>query len=272
MSALSTPPAADRWYLQLAEGTRPRPLRRPAAVRRRRPQRRRQLPEPPHARWLRTLLNESQMVLHAAPGQPNGAKTPAGRRSTACGCGALGKLPAEPAPPDFAGVWSDNPLARGWRAPPAYRCMRPGDAGMLLAHATPAAVQLVVLDDAAVAGAVRRRRRLPHGARIARQRWFAPLQKALAAGKISTLNIEATTVYAALRWDSDRAGPVEILEEAATTRRSGARTGQNESSDPRSRRASSGNLSNRACIPLLARIYAARGIRRGASSTTNSSR
>jgi hypothetical protein len=35
-------------------------------------------------------------------------------------------------------------------------------------------------------------------------RWFAPLQKALAGGRMQRLRLEATTAYAALAWESDR--------------------------------------------------------------------
>ena len=35
-------------------------------------------------------------------------------------------------------------------------------------------------------------------------RWFAPLQKALAGGRIQRLRLEASTAYAALAWDTDR--------------------------------------------------------------------
>jgi hypothetical protein len=35
-------------------------------------------------------------------------------------------------------------------------------------------------------------------------RWFAPLQKALAGGRIKRLRLEAATAYAALAWESGR--------------------------------------------------------------------
>jgi hypothetical protein len=35
-------------------------------------------------------------------------------------------------------------------------------------------------------------------------RWFAPLQKALAGGRMQRLRLVATTAYGALAWDSNR--------------------------------------------------------------------
>ena len=195
--------APDRWYLQLAGNTDlgdfvVLPL---SAVAGRSVGR--QLPETPEARWLRQLLNEVQMVLHQHPA--NEQREEQGRSTINSlwmwGAGVLPPLPAR----DFAGVWSEHPLARGLGrafALPVHRV--PSDAAALLAEATPGSCQLLVLDS------LQSPVQYEDGAAYRRQlgeldgRWFAPLQKALAAGRLQRLRLEASTAYATLAWESSR--------------------------------------------------------------------
>ena len=195
--------AADRWYLQLAGNTdlgRFDVLPLSAVAGRRVGQ---QLPETPEARWLRQLLNEAQMILHHHPA--NERREDEGRATiNSLWLWGAGELP-NGAPGGFTKVWSDNVLARGLsRAFDVPVQAIPGDAGTLLAQATRGSRQLLVLD--ALQSPVQYEDADAYRAGLLdlEARWFAPLQKALAAGKIQRLRLEASTAYAALTWDSDR--------------------------------------------------------------------
>lgn len=193
--------APDRWYLQLSGDTRlgrfdvlPRSAVTGRSVDR-------QLPETPELRWLRRLLNEAQMVLHRHPA--NESRDAQGRSTiNSLWLWGGGVLPACRAQ-HFAGVWSNDPLARGLGHAcglPVHRL--PDDATALLARATPGHGHLLVLDTLQATvhyedGDAYRRQLLDLEAR-----WFAPLQKALAAGRIRHLRLAASTAYATIDWDS----------------------------------------------------------------------
>jgi hypothetical protein len=195
--------AADRWYLQLAAGTDlgrfdVLPL---SAVAGRSVGR--QLPETPEARWLRQLLNEAQMVLHQHPA--NERREDEGRSTiNSLWLWGAGQLPAG-ASRGFAGVWSDNVLARGLgRAFNVPVHAVPGNAGTLLAQAPRGSRQLLVLDSLQSPVQYEDADAYRAGLLNLEARWFAPLQKALAGGKIQGLRLVASTAYAALTWHSDR--------------------------------------------------------------------
>jgi hypothetical protein len=163
----------------------------------------RQLPESTELRWLRQLLNEVQMVLHQHPANDHtrGRRPLDDQQPVAVGR----RCPAGRQRQDFTGVWSDHPLARGLgRAFDVPVQAVPDDAAALLAQASPGSHQLLVLDSLQAPvqyedGDAYRAQLLALEAR-----WFAPLQRALAAGKIRRLRLAASTAYAMLTWESSR--------------------------------------------------------------------
>ena len=194
---------ADRWYLQLAATTVLDKFDVPplSAVAGRRVEQ--QLPATPQTANLRKLLNESQMVLHGHPA--NAARESAGRLPINSlwlwGAGALPPRMGK----NFTAVWSGNPLALGLgRAAGIPTQAVPHDAATLLASRTPGSHHLVVLDE--LLGPVQYQDSEAYRAALLalEQRWFAPLQKALASGKLKQLRIEASTAYGALAWESSR--------------------------------------------------------------------
>jgi hypothetical protein len=195
--------AADRWYLQLP-GTidlgrfEVLPL---SAVAGRRVGR--QLPETPEASRLRRLLNEAQMVLHRHP--VNESREDAGRSTiNSLWMWGAGVLPARGAA-NFTAVWSDNALARGLgHAFGVPVRPLPGDLGQLLAGANPGSQQLLVLDALQGPAQYEDADAWRAGLLDLEARWFAPLQKALAAGRVTRLRLEASTAYAALAWEGSR--------------------------------------------------------------------
>ena len=198
--------AADRWYLQLAETTGANQLNEfdvppLSAVAGRRVEQ--QLPATPQTATLRRLLNEAQMVLHGHPA--NALRERTGRLPINSlwlwGAGALPQRMGQ----NFTAVWSGNPLALGLgRAAGIPTQAVPHDAATLLAGRTPGNHHLVVLDE--LLGPVQYQDGEAYRAalRALEERWFAPLQKALAGGKLKQLRIEASTAYGALTWESTR--------------------------------------------------------------------
>ncbi len=203
---------SDRWYLQLAAGSALAqldvlPL---SAVAGRRVDR--QLPETPELRWLRRLLNEVQMVLHRHPA--NEMRAAAGQSTiNSLWFWGAGWLP-ERIDGKFSTVWGGDVLARGLgRAAQAAVQALPEDAGGLLRAVDRRGRHLLVLDalqrpvhyqDGAVY-----RRRLQALDRL----WFAPLQKALATGRIAQLRLLASTVYGVLDWRSGTAGQWQLWQQ-----------------------------------------------------------
>jgi hypothetical protein len=192
----------DRWYLQLPRATDFRdfdvlPL---SVVAGRRVAR--QLPDGPEMRWLRQLLNEVQMVLHRHPANEQREEA---ERSTINSLWLWGAGVLPPASPrDFAAIWSESPLARGLgRAAGVPVRPLPDEARELLAAATPGR-QLIVLEALQRAVQYEDADAWRAGLLGLEARWFAPLQRALASGRIDHLRLEAPTAYATLAWESQR--------------------------------------------------------------------
>ncbi|WP_300451564.1 hypothetical protein [Accumulibacter sp.] len=194
---------AERWYLQFAGAPDlgqfdVLPL---STVAGRRVER--QLPETPRLRWLRQLLNEIQMLLHRHPA--NIKREEEGRSTiNSLWLWGAGALPATAAS-SLAGVWADDPLALGLGRAfglPAHPL--PDDAGQCLSRCASASRQLLVVD--ALQRAVHYEDADAWRAALLdlEARWFAPLQKALAGGRIGRLCLQATTAYGTLAWESGR--------------------------------------------------------------------
>jgi hypothetical protein len=208
--------AADRWYLRLAASSDLGALDKfdvpPLSAMAGRSVEK-QLPDTAQSSALRKLLNEAQMLLHAHPA--NAARESAGRLPINSlwlwGAGAL------PTPGDalFDTIWSTLPLAVGLgRAAGVPTHPVPADAAALFASATPGSRQLIVLDE--LLGPVQYENGEAYRAALLalESRWFAPLQKALAAGKLSQLRIEASTAYGALTWTSRRSDQWKLWRRA----------------------------------------------------------
>lgn len=195
--------AADRWYLQLAATTRLGEFNVPplSAIAGRRVEQ--QLPQTPQTAWLRKLLNEAQMVLHGHPA--NASRESAGRLPiNSLWLWGAGALPHDMTS-QFDGVWSGNPLALGLgRAAGVPTHAIPADAATLLANTAPGSQHLIVLED--LLGPVQYQDGDAYRAALLalESRWFAPLRKALANGRLTQLRLEASTAYGALAWESSR--------------------------------------------------------------------
>lgn len=201
--------AADRWYLQLPADAElgyfdVLPL---SATTGRRVGR--QLPETRQARGLRRLLNEAQMLLHRHPANAQREEKELSTINSLWLWGA-GLLPTVPRT-RLTGIWSDSPLARGLgrKAGIAVRPL-PADAQALLAEVVVDHRQLVVIE--ALQDPVHYED--VEGYRAALndldRRWLAPLQKALAGGRLRQLCLEAATAYGTLTWRSGPAGQWQL--------------------------------------------------------------
>jgi hypothetical protein len=195
--------SAERWYLRLADHLRVDRLEVPplSAVAGRRIDG--LLPATEHAKGLRKLLNEAQMLLHAHP--INAAREAGGRLPVNnLWLWGAGTLPPRYAS-DFDGVWSTDPLALGLaRGAGVPTHALPVDAPTLLAHAAADTHHLIVLEDLLAPVQYENGKAYAAALNGLEERWFAPLKAALAAGKIAQLRIEATTAYAALTWQGTR--------------------------------------------------------------------
>jgi len=195
--------APERWYLELSgqsalAGFNPPPL---STVTGRSIER--LLPEIMQDRVVRGLLNEIQTFLHAHP--VNQRREDMGLLPiNSLWLWGAGSLPPR-VESDFDGVWSTHPLAIGLaRAAGVPTHPVPVDAATFFAHVAPDTRQLVELDD--LASPVQYENGDAYRKAITRleQCWFAPLQDALAAGRIRQLRIEAATAYATLTWECSR--------------------------------------------------------------------
>ena len=208
--------AADRWYLQLFATTSLGDLEKfdvppLSAIAGRRVEQ--QLPQTPQTAGLRKLLNEAQMVLHGHPA--NALRESAGRMPINSlwlwGAGAL-PLALESI---YDGVWSSNPLALGLgRAAGVPTHAVPGDAATLLVNIAPDSHHLIVLED--LLGPVQYQDGDAYRTALLalEERWFAPLRKALASGKLQHLRLESSTAYGALAWDSERSDQWKLWRRA----------------------------------------------------------
>ncbi|MFT3850015.1 MAG: hypothetical protein QM739_15485 [Propionivibrio sp.] len=148
-------------------------------------------------------MNEIQTVLHAHP--VNRRREEEGRLPiNSLWLWGSGRLPAR-RETDFDGVWSTNTLAHGLARAAGTRAHPvPDSAARFLEHAAPDTAHLVVLED--LAGPVQFENGAAYRAAIELLdiRWFAPLRMALLKGRVKTLHIEASTVYAKLGWQCRR--------------------------------------------------------------------
>jgi hypothetical protein len=194
---------AERWYLQVSDALPLEDYDVPplSAVAGRSIER--VLAEASQAKGIRRLFNEIQMILHAHP--LNLQREEAGQMAiNSLWLWGAGGLPAR-RESAIDGVWSSTPLARGLALAagvPAHPLAR--DAATLLAHAAPDTEHLVVLEDLLGPVQAENGEAYRHALAGLEARWFAPLQKALAAGKIDQLRIEAPTAYATLTWECTR--------------------------------------------------------------------
>jgi hypothetical protein len=195
--------AADRWYLQLAASSNFDHLNVPPLSTMAGRSIENQLPDTPQASALRQLLNEAQMLLHAHPA--NEARENAGSLPiNSVWLWGAGTLPAR-TESRFDGLWSTLPLAVGLgRAAGIPTHAVPEDAAALLAGATQGSRQLIVFDDLLSPVQYENGDDYRTALLALESRWFAPLQKALTAGKLKQLRIEASTAYGALTWESSR--------------------------------------------------------------------
>ena len=189
----------ERWYLQLANPdlstlTAP-PLATVAAcgvdeI----------LPEILEDRQWRRQFTAIQTVLHAHP--LNRQRDDAGRLTiNSLWLWGDGHLP-ERQESVFDGLWSTHPLARGLaRAAGVARHPLPLDAAQFLAHAARGTQQLVVLEDLMSPVQYENTEAWHEALLSLENRWFAPLKRALATGKIKQLHLQAPCLHAALAWD-----------------------------------------------------------------------
>ncbi|MBI4740778.1 MAG: hypothetical protein HY777_04290 [Betaproteobacteria bacterium] len=170
----------------------------------------RQLPEAQKTRWLRKLLNDAQMILHGHPA--NAAREEAGHLPiNSLWLWGAGTLPehTESQEGHFDGVWSTHPLAIGLgRAAGVPTHTAPPDAAALLAQLArpaPGSHHLVLLENLLGPVQYQNGDDYRRALQTLEKRWFAPLRRALASGRLKQLRLEASTAYGALCWESRRA-------------------------------------------------------------------
>jgi hypothetical protein len=199
--------SAERWYLQLAAdkalGAHFAEFKVPplSAIAGRRIDR--QLPEGQPTAWLRKLLNEAQMVLHAHP--INTARESAGRLPiNSLWLWGAGVLPSTMRS-DFDGVWSMQALAIGLaRAAGVATHATPIDATTLFTHAASESKHLVIAED--LLGPVQYQDVAAYRSALLalEARWFVPLRQALLGGQLTQLDLISSTAYGTLHWQSRR--------------------------------------------------------------------
>lgn len=194
----------DRWYLQLAGKAAPEhPLLRfdappLSAVAGRSVAR--LLPEIMEDREVRKLLNELQTFLHAHPVNLQREERGLATINSLWLWGA-GSLPP-PVDAEFDEVWSGAPLAIGLaRAAGVPTHATPADAADFPAHTVSGTRQLVVLEDLMRSVHYENGEDYRQAVAALETRWFAPLRRALAAGKLKRLRLVAPTAYGTLAWE-----------------------------------------------------------------------
>ena len=195
--------APERWYLELSgesvlAGFIPPPL---STVTGRSIER--LLPEIMQDRAVRGLLNEIQTFLYAHPA--NQQRENKGLLSiNSVWLWGAGSLPPR-LESKFDGVWSSHPLTIGFaRAAGVPTHPTPVDAANFLAHAAPDTHQLVEIDDLVAPVQHENGEAYRNAIASLEHRWFAPLQQAVATGRIKQLRMEAATAYATLTWEGGR--------------------------------------------------------------------
>ncbi len=194
--------SSDRWYLELAAGREPGHFDVPPLSAGAGRSVSRQLPETAEARWLRRLLNEAQMVLHQPP--VNQRRDEAGRATiNSLWLWGAGRLQAT-GDALVSDVWSDLALTRGCGRIAGSRIRElPDGAAALLAQATRDGRHLVVVDGLQ-SGVQYEDGKAYRAALLELEgRWLAPLQQALARGRVRRLCLQAPTAYGLLSWTSD---------------------------------------------------------------------
>lgn len=203
----------ERWYLRLTEGTALRRFAAPplSAVAGRSVER--LLPDIMEDREVRGLLNEMQTLLHAHPVNQRREERGLMPVNSLWLWGA-GSLPPR-VEAEFDGVWSANPLALGLaRAAGVSAHPVPVEAARLLDQATPDTRQLVLLEDLTAPVHYQNGEAYRDAIAALDAHWFAPLQKALASGKLKHLRLVAPTAYGLLTWESSRAAQWRFWQRA----------------------------------------------------------
>lgn len=196
--------APDRWYLRLHQ---PHDFPAPplSAVSGRRLGN--QLPKGKPYAPLLSFLIEAQMLLHS---QPSNRQRDDSRQITAnslwlWGGGSLPNAMPESGDGLPAALYSDNPLARGIAA---FRQIpwagQPANAGDWLASQAPAGTSLITIDDLLPPSRLDDGYTWRQTLQSLDADWFAPLQAALADGRLDSLRITASSSYGTLDWQIDR--------------------------------------------------------------------
>ena len=148
-------------------------------------------------RW----LNEVQMFLHLHP--VNEARQSKGQPAiNSLWLWGPGTMPA-PNDPDYAAVWSSNPLAAGFARAAGIPCRpQPKSLADLLAHASDDA-QLVVLDDLLPTVLYEDGDGWRRNFDALERDWLLPLRAAL-GGPLTQVTLIAPTIYGKLQWTVGR--------------------------------------------------------------------
>lgn len=192
--------APERWYLRLAAEADFQTPPLSAMAGRRISQ---QLPEESRTAWLRKLLNEAQMLLHSHA--VNEARENKGQASiNSLWLWGPGKLP-DNLPKVFDSVWSDHPLVRGFALCSGAACHDlPATFSDFMKQANPDKQQMISIESLLTTMQYENSAAWRQGMLDLESNWFAPLVKAIRAGKLS-LDLRSSTVYGQLSWQVNRA-------------------------------------------------------------------
>jgi hypothetical protein len=202
----------ERWYLRLQQ---PLPFPAPPASVITGRRLGSQLPKGKAFAPLLSFLIEAQMLLHS---HPLNRRREDSQRITANSLWLWGGGELAPASPNnrIAAIWSQDALAQGIARQQQLPCQPPPASAAALLQAAPTGavqgMQLIVLDDLSTPT------RLDDGYtwRQTLERleadWFAPLQQALAQGRIGALSIGSCGSYGSLAWQVPRPGIWQRLQ------------------------------------------------------------